>query len=487
MNSSTSIVIFGGSGDLARRKLIPAIFHLHLKSRLPEPFRIVGFSGTPYTDDAFRTHLLEGVRQFAQFKFKPADWERFAACVFYISGDSQQPQDIARLAAGLANMESGPASRLFYLATPPQLFGLIVPGLEHAGLLKQADGDTCRRVIIEKPFGVSLADARALDRTLRACLEESQIYRIDHYLGKETVQNILVFRFGNTIFEPLWNHNYIESVQITVAETDGVGSRAGYYDPVGILPDMFQNHLLSLFTLVAMEPPASFKAGALHNEKIKVLSAVRELTADNVAKHTTRGQYRGYLQEPKVPPGSHTATYAALRLQVDNWRWQGVPFYLRSGKRLAEKSSHIIIQFKGPPHLMFPLPPDQPITSNALVLCLQPDEGIHLRFEAKVPDTVAGMRTVDMGFHYAESFGKQAIPEAYERLLLDALTGDQSLYTRSDSTEAAWQIIEPIQNAWKAADTPPLAVYEPGSWGPLDTNMLPERDGLDWQNGCSPH
>ncbi len=484
MIPSTSIVIFGASGDLTRRKLIPALFHLYLKGHLPESFRIVGFSGTPYGHAAYRAHLLEGIKQFAGYKFKDADWERFAASVFYISGNSQQPQDIDHLAAELVKMEKGAANRLFYLATPPQLFGTIVTALGRTGLLRQEGSEYCRRVIIEKPFGVSLADARELDRTLRTVLDENQIYRIDHYLGKETVQNILVFRFGNTIFEPLWNHNYIESVQITVAETEGVGSRAGYYDPVGILPDMFQNHLLSLFTLVAMEPPTSFKASALHNEKIKVLSSVRTFEPDDIVKHTVCGQYRGYLQEPKVSAGSQTATYAALRLQVDNWRWQGVPFYLRSGKRLAEKSSHIIIQFKCPPHMMFPIPPDQPITSNALVLCLQPDEGIHLRFEAKVPDTVAGMRTVDMGFHYAEGFGQLAIPEAYERLLLDALMGDQSLYTRSDSTEAAWQIIEPIQNAWRSVGEPPLAIYEPGSWGPPEARVIPERDGLEWLGGC---
>jgi glucose-6-phosphate 1-dehydrogenase len=485
MTPSTSIVIFGASGDLTRRKLVPAFFHLFLKGRLPETFRIVGFSGTPYTHTAYRAHLLKGVEIFATFSFKKGEWQRFAACIFYISGNSRQPQDIEHLAAELLRLEGGPANRLFYLATPPQVFGPIVSALDRSDLLRQSGSQPYRRVIIEKPFGVSMSDARQLDQTLHNALGEDQIYRIDHYLGKETVQNILVFRFGNTIFEPLWNHNYIESVQITVAEMEGVGSRAGYYDPVGVLPDMFQNHLLSLFALVAMEPPASFQAAALHNEKIKVLSSVRAMDAKGIARHTVRGQYRGYLEEPKVPPGSQTATFAALRLQVDNWRWQGVPFFLRSGKRLAEKSSHIVIQFKCPPHLMFPLPPDQPFTSNALVLCLQPDEGIHLRFEAKVPDTAAGMRTVDMGFHYSASFGSMAIPEAYERLLLDALTGDQSLYTRSDSTEATWQIIEPIQNVWRSAGAPPLVVYEPGSWGPLEAQTLPQRDGLEWLGGCN--
>jgi glucose-6-phosphate 1-dehydrogenase len=490
---STSIVIFGASGDLTRRKLIPALFNLFRKGRMLENFQIVGFSGTPYDGDAFRTHLREGVTQLAQYTFSKKEWDAFAPHLFYVSGNINHPEDMDRLSTTLTQMEGGLANRLFYLATPPQSFAPIANELGRTGLVHEDRcGDACpevgwRRVIIEKPFGTDLATAHALNESLHRSLDETQIYRIDHYLGKETVQNILVFRFGNAIFEPIWNHHYVDSVQITVSETDGVGNRAGYYDTVGILPDMFQNHLLTLLTLVAMEPPASFRAEALHNEKVKVLSSIRPLTRDEMMHATVRGQYRGYDMEPKVAAGSETATFAAVRFFIDNWRWQGVPFYLRSGKCMSEKSSRIIIQFKRPPHLMFPLPDDQKIRSNALIMCLQPDEGIHLRFEAKVPDTQAGMRTVDMGFHYDESFGPMSIPEAYERLLLDALIGDQSLYMRSDSTEKAWELIDPILAAWKTREAPALIRYEQGSWGPVESDLLLARDVRDWLQGCGLH
>jgi len=299
-----------------------------------------------------------------------------------------------------------------------------------AGLAAETEG--WRRVIIEKPFGHDEASARALNRSIHQVLKERQIYRIDHYLGKETVQNILVSRFANTIYEPLWNRNYIDHVQITVAETVGVGSRAGYYDGVGVLRDMFQNHILQLLTLVAMEPPASFDAEALREEKVKVLKAVRPIPQQEVAANSVRAQYRGYREEAGVAPDSQTETYAAVRFHIDNWRWQGVPFYLRSGKRLATKASEITIQFKRPPHLMFPLTAGEVIEPNVFTLCLQPDEGIHLRSQAKVPDTVAEMHTVNLAFHYRDSFGDNPLPEAYERLLLDALHGDASLFTRGD-------------------------------------------------------
>lgn len=326
-----------------------------------------------------------------------------------------------------------------------------------------------------------------LNQGIHEVLNENQIYRIDHYLGKETVQNILVYRFANALIEPVWNRNYIDHVQITVAEDVGVGHRAGYYDGVGVVRDMFQNHLLQLLTLVAMEPPASFSADALRNEKVKVLSAVRPIAANEVASHTIRGQYRGYREEPGIASDSQTATYAAIRLLVDNWRWKGVPFYLRSGKLLAEKTTEILIQFKQPPHLMFPLPPESEIPANMLALCLQPDEGIHLRFEAKVPDTTAEMRGVDMEFHYRDSFGPSAIPEAYERLLLDALNGDASLFTRSDQIELGWGLMDPIIAGWHAPDAPSLSVYEPGSWGPAEAEAFLQRDGRGWLRGCKEH
>src|SRR5574341_1880470 len=330
------------------------------------------------------------------------------------------------------------------MATPPGIFPNIIDLLGLTNQLHENGG--WRRVVIEKPFGIDLASARGLNQQIHKVLSEKQIYRIDHYLGKETVQNILVTRFANTIFEPLWNRNYIDHVDITVAEQVGVQHRAGYYDSVGVLRDMFQNHLLQLVALVAMEPPVSFKADALRNEKVKVLSAIQPISGENVKRNTVLAQYAGYRQEDGVKPESSTPTYAAVRLHIDNWRWQGVPFYLRSGKCLKEKLSQITIEFKEPPHLLFPHSEGK-ITPNMLVLYLQPDEGIHWRFEAKVPDTATDMRSVDMEFHYADSFGKTAIPEAYERLLLDALAGDASLFTRADEVETAWGLIDQIGRA----------------------------------------
>lgn len=341
-----------------------------------------------------------------------------------------------------------------------------------------------RRVVIEKPFGSDLASARALNGSIHAVLQENQVYRIDHYLGKETVQNILVARFANTIFEPVWNRNYIDNVQITVAETVGVGSRARYYDKAGVLRDMFQNHLIQLLTLVAMEPTSSYNADALRDEKLKVIRAIRPIRAAEVQQHSVVGQYRGYLQEANVQPGSRTPTYAMLQFFIDNWRWQGVPFYLRSGKKLADKVSEIIIQFKKPPHMIFPMNGDLEGSSNMLSICLQPDEGIHLRFEAKVPDTVAQTRSVNMNYHYRDEFGPQSIPEAYERLLLDVISGDASLYTRADQTELSWELFDPIINGWQNPSVPPPLEYEPGSWGPAQSHQFLAADGRQWEQVC---
>lgn len=473
----TSIVIFGASGDLTQRKLIPSLFNLCRKGRMPKDFRIVGHSKTPFTDEQFRAHLAEGTKEFASFQYTDAEWNDFAQCVFYHTGTNTEEADFQKLDGFLSKAEGGAGNRLYYMATPPGLFPDIIDLLGTTGQLHEETG--WRRVVIEKPFGTDLATARSLNLQIHKPLGENQIYRIDHYLGKETVQNILVARFANTIFEPLWNRNYIDHVQITVAEQVGVEHRAGYYDTVGVLRDMFQNHLLQLATLVAMEPPASFKADALRNEKVKVLTSIQPLLGDSIAQNTVRGQYEGYRQEEGVKPDSTTPTFGALRLQIDNWRWQGVPFYLRSGKCLPDKFSQITIQFKLPPHLLFPHT-DTTMSPNVLVLYLQPDEGIHWRFEAKVPDTAADMRSVDMEFQYADSFGQTVIPEAYERLLLDALAGDASLFTRADEVEAAWSFIDPVLHAWESDQIPPLTFYKQGTWGPAESQALLGRDGRTW-------
>jgi len=473
-----TIVIFGASGDLTWRKLIPALYNNFKKGRLNACAQVFGFARRPISDEEFRLHLKEGLISFSPETFAEDTWEAFSEKLHYIKGDLEIPADFARLGEKMKSLEKRPVNRLYYLATAPEYYLGTVENLGFAGLAEQSTG--WRRIVIEKPFGVDLQSAQELNAGVHKIFHESQVYRIDHFLGKETAQNILFFRFANTIFEPVWNRRYVDNIQITVTESVDVGHRAGYYDNAGVLRDMFQNHLLQLLALVAMEPPSSFSADALRNEKVKVFESIRPINSLD----TVRGQYEAYRNAEGVPQDSQTPTFAALKLYIDNWRWKGVPFYLRSGKSLHTKATEIIIEFQRPPHLMFAYSNVEKFMPNILSLCIQPDEGIHLQFEAKLPDSDQEMLPVDMDFHYRDAFNGN-LPDAYERLLLEALEGDASLFTRSDMIEAAWRLIDPVLSDWENEGIPKLSSYPSGSWGPVEADDLLERDGNIWRLGCS--
>jgi glucose-6-phosphate 1-dehydrogenase len=477
-----TFVILGASGDLTHRKLVPALYHLYRKGRLPKDTRIIGFSRTAFTHDEWRSDLAKAVARFVGKDFDQALWEKFAPNIYYQPGDIGKAQDFTALAKLLKEIEkSENSTRVYYLATAPQFYGQAATQLGAAGLADENGGK--RRIIIEKPFGTDLASAKKLNAVVHAVFSEKQVYRIDHYLGKETVQNLLVLRFANTIFEPIWNRRYIDHVQITVAEEVDVGRRAGYYDTAGVIRDMFQNHLLQLVMITAMEAPVRYEADAVRNEKVKVLQAIRPMTADEVHRDTLRGQYRGYQDAEGVPAGSRNATFAAVKLSIDNWRWQGVPFYLRSGKAMSCRTTQIVVQFREPPHMLFPDGPKSVADANRLVIQVQPAEGMQLQFETKVPDAGMRIRQTALDFSYCREF-RGVIPEAYERLLLDALEGDASLFARADEVEAAWSICDPVLEEWQRSDEPNLYVYEPGLWGPEECTEWMAEQGRQWFDIC---
>jgi len=478
-----SVVIFGASGDLTARKLIPALFHLFQKNRLPAEAQVIGVSRSEYSHDAFRDMMKKKVSEAikaAGENWSDSKWDDFARKLFYVPTDASTNPGMMVLRDWLAQSENGPARRLYYASVSPELYPQIATHLGNLGMSQEDQG--FRRLVIEKPFGHDLPTAKALNWVLQAHFREEQIYRIDHYLGKETVQNILIFRFANTMFEPLWNHQYIDHVQITVSEKVIIGSRGGYYNQFGVLRDMFQSHLLQVMAMVAMEAPARFTADKLRNEKMKVLDAVTIPPAAEADQYVAAGQYEGYLQEPGVPADSRTPTYAAIKLHVDNWRWRNVPFYLRSGKGLASRYSEVMIQFRCPPHLMFPLPPGEILQCNRLTLVLQPNEGIRLNIQTKVPDVEGTMlQPRDMAFDYRGAYPEKALPEAYERLLLDAMQGDAALFMRSDEIERAWEIMDPLIAASEATTSPQPTAYPVGSQGPKCADDLLATEGRTWQ------
>ena len=495
-DESCVMVIFGASGDLTKRKLVPALWSLFQSRVLPEPFAVIGVSRSEMSNEAFRERMREAVTDFARVQPPSARvWDRFAQALFYYTGDPADPALYPGLAAfinGVEQERGASGNRLFYLSTPPSLYSPIVTRLGEAGFHKAPEGaDAWIRIVIEKPFGRDLASSRALNHVVSSVFTEDQVYRIDHYLGKETVQNILVFRFANGIFEPLWNRNHVDHVQITVSETLGVESRGAYYEESGALRDMIQNHILQLLCLVAMEPPVTFDADPVRDEKTKVMRALRPIAPADVDAVAARGQYGpgfvegqrvpGYREEKGVSAESITETYAALKLGVDNWRWAGVPFYLRTGKRLAKRASEIAVQFRRTPHLVFRRNPEAIAEAgNRLILRIQPDEGIALQFGAKLPGAEPRIKAVEMDFDYHQAFGSEP-PEAYERLLLDAMKGDATLYARGDWVDLAWELLEPVLQGWASGDPRKFPNYESGTWGTAEADTLIERDGRTWR------
>ncbi len=488
------LVIFGASGDLTFRKLVPALYHLFQNDLLPKQFYVVGTGRTEMSDRDFCKKVRDSLDQNAMYgPIRAARWDDFCSLFHYQAGDYDDPRSYAALKETLGRLDrkiKSDGSHIFYLATPPVLYAKIAALLGSAGLNRQAaKGKAFSRIVIEKPFGRDLSSARSLSRELEKHFKEDQIYRIDHYLGKETVQNVLFFRFGNAIFEPLWNRNFIDHVQITVAESDGVGHRAGYFDQSGSLRDMVQNHLLQLLCLVAMENPANMGADAIRAEKLKVMKSIRAIKPAEVSRFVLRGQYSrgnidgisvpGYHREKGVAPGSSTETYAALKVFIDNWRWQGVPFYLRTGKRLPLRGSEIAIQYKDVPHSLFK-EVEKVLEPNVLCFRVQPNEGISLRFETKVPGLQPDMAPVEMDFNYQEAFNAP-LPEAYERLVLDCISGDMTLFARRDWVEMSWDYLDPILEYWVARPSKNLFQYPAGSWGPKEADALLAAGGQTWR------
>jgi glucose-6-phosphate 1-dehydrogenase len=486
---SCAIVIFGASGDLARRKLIPALYELASRQCLARHFAIIGFGRTPLSDDAFRQQAAEALRKYSGEPARDEDKLReFLQSFTYVVGSYSAPeafQALDRRARDLDREHHLEGNRLYYLATPPEVYPLVIGQLGRARMAQSHDGSSWTRIIVEKPYGRDLASARALNRAVLEVFDESQVYRIDHYLGKDTVQNLLVVRFGNGIFEPLWNRNYVDHVQITAAESLGVETRAAFYENTGAVRDMIQSHVLQLTSLVALEPPSAFDATAVRNEKIKLLQAIRPFTPETVARDVVRGQYvsgeisgqpvRGYREEPGVLRDSATETFAAARLSIDNWRWADVPFYIRTGKRLARSVTEIAIQFRRAPHLVFR---GQDLDPNALVLNVQPEEGISICFHAKLPGPEMRLKNVAMDFSYRSLFGVRQ--SAYSTLLNDCMRGDATLFDRADGLEAAWALVDPVLEAWRGTDVT-VPTYAAGSWGPRESDELLERDGRRWR------
>jgi glucose-6-phosphate 1-dehydrogenase len=487
----TILIIFGAAGDLTWRKLMPALYNLYLDNLLPETFAILGVDGKSITADEWREHVHDGINKFSRRgKTKAADWKGFSTHLSEcITGDFKKNETFTALAKALKAQDKkfdGETEYIFYLATPPSIVEAVVRQLDRAGLTKDAERS---RVVFEKPFGHDRESAHALNVSLLETLDESQIYRIDHFLGKETVQNILAFRFANALFEPIWDRRYIDHIQITVAETLGVEHRGGYYEHAGAMRDMIQNHLMQIMSLIAMEPPIAFTADEIRARKVDVLLAMRPINVDELQRHAVRGQYGpgwlqgeqvpGYRSEADVDPESNTETFAALKLFIDNWRWQGIPFYLRTGKRLTENASHVIIQFRPVPHQSFPTSANIDWQPNRIQLDIQPNEGISLRFLAKQPGVDLRLSPKDMDFRYAEAF-KTEPPEAYETLLLDVIQRDATLFMRADQVECAWHVVDPIMEIWDSVEAPDFPNYASGTWGPESAEMLIAQDGRSW-------